>query len=239
MPVRMEMAEQFENENAMRRFPFADWASLVSEDGKELPDSLIADARFCVPFRDGTDCVTSVRLESAHVSPAMVSVCFRAYAGVSPTDDALSVTVSAASFRPYFPYALKPLSGYPGMADAGGVIAFGSFDFPTFPETYRFSYAEILPCCVAAATPSGLRSITDPRSGESVSGDVGFSFSGHVDASLSGGGFSLSLDPGSAEELMSRCVGLAEGDGVCGATPIRSINGVAPDPDGNIVLLFR
>ena len=78
----------------------------------------------------------------------------------------------------------------------------------------------------------------DPRSGESVSGDAEIAFSGHVSASRSGKSFVLSLENGSDVELASECA-MASGHDVCGATPIRSINGIRPDKDGNIVLWFH
>lgn len=222
---------QFENENGLRRYPFADWASLTDSNGRELPLDVISDFRVAVPMEDGASEVPVVKLTSIHLSQSMVSACFKCErtSGVC----ALSVTVSTASFKPYFPYRLEKLAG---TEDAGGIVSFGDMTFPGFPYTY-FLDAEIHPCCVSASKPAGLRRITDERSGISVSGDVEMSFSGYVDVKKDGNAFSLSLVDGAAQELSSQCEKL-KGD-VCGAVPIRSINGVAPDEDGNIVLWFH
>ena len=122
-------------------------------------------------------------------------------------------------------------------------VTFGEMELPGFPETYRFdplgSAAVVHPCCVAAAKPAGLRSFFDRRSGERVSGDARIDFSGYVDAEKDGKSFRLSLSEGAASELMSTCEGLSDGVGPCGATPIRTINGIRPDDDGNIVLWFH
>jgi hypothetical protein len=163
----------------------------------------------------------------------MVSACFKSeFEGKAR---ALAVTVAAGDFRPYMPYMLDRLYG---SEDIGGVVTFGDIDFPGFPETYFFDDAIVHPCCVAAAKPAGLRSIVDRRTGEMLSGDVRMSFSGHIVSNKDGKMFSLSLENGSANELASECVG-GTSAGTCGATPIKSINGVAPDKEGNIVLWFH
>jgi len=147
----------------------------------------------------------------------------------------LSVTVSSREFKPYFPYRMEKLIG---QSDIGGIITFGDVEFPGSPETYFLDGAVIHPCCVAVAKPPMLRSIVDPRSGVSVSGDVDISFSGHVISRKDGDSFFLSLDEDSDLELASECAMISRSE-ACGATPIESINGVYPDEYGNIVLWFH
>lgn len=223
--------EQFENANELREYPFADGSSLVAKSGRSLPLDTIVDVSMYVPCEYVGSAVAS--LSSVYLSGAMVSACFKSvYGGVT---SAMSVTVSAKDFRPYIPYRMEPLAG---SSDAGGSVTFGDIKFPGHPETYFLEGANIHPCCVFCAKPAGLRKITDPRSGESLSGDVRMAFSSHIKSSRNGNDFYLSLDSGSESELASECF-KPTGLDACGATPIVSINGVRPDSDGNIVLWFH
>lgn len=233
-------AAQFENVNGLRMYPFTDTSSLSGRNGKELGKDVIVDVHMVVPAdvknpESGMSSsnIPSVRLTSVHLSPSMVSACFVSI--VSGEMDALSVTVHRENFRPYITYRLEKLSG---SQDIGGIVTFGDISFPGFPENIFLDGAYIHPCCIAVAKPPMLRSFFDPRSGERISGDAEITFSGYVDASKSGRSFALSLKDGAASELASECAKIT-GSEACGATPIRSINGVYPDEDGNIVLWFH
>lgn len=228
---------QFENDNALRDYPFREGCSLVDDQGRTLSRNVIVDLHMVVPADVVSD-FPIVKMTSVHLSKSMVSACFMS--SFNGKTSALSVTVSADSFRPYIPYRLSKLVG---SQDVGGIVTFGEIEFPGFPETYRFdpdkSNAVVHACCVAVSKPAGLRRIVDRKSGESISGDVKIDFSGLIKPSRSGNVFSLELEDGAAEMLMSKCVGLQESADICGATPIRSINGIRPDKDGNIVLWFH
>lgn len=240
---------QFENVNALRTYPFADGASLVDRDGKELPRDVVVDVHMTVPayFANPSSGMAlgvhpAVYLTSMHLSTHMVSACFRTGSPGLTGITALSVTVAAENFRPYFPYRLDRLAG---RDDIGGVVTFGDISFPGFPETYIFGSRrdgdfgiEVHPCCVSVARPCRLRRFVDRRSGESLSGDVDFGFTGYVRSTKDGKSFALSLEDGADRELASECVRMS-GTDACGATPITSINGVRPDEDGNIVLWFH
>lgn len=252
MSAYIHMASaQFENANALRSYPFQEGSTLVDDLGRRLPDNVVADLHMFVPadMEDGVGvAVPEVKMTSVHLSQSMVSVCFVSkFGGIS---SALSVTVAAANLRPYVPYRLEKLVG---SYDVGGIVTFGEMELPAFPETYRFNpdgdesnpfnpYGEnaiVHPCCIAVAKPAGLRGFVDRRSGERVSGDVRIDFSGYVETEKNGKSFRLSLSEDAASELMPRCEGLPDGVGPCGATPIRTINGVRPDEEGNIVLWFH
>lgn len=232
---------QFENANALRNYPFKEGSTLVDDLGRELPRNVISDLRMFVPadVQEGVQTeFPEVKMTSVHMSQSMVSVCFSSkFGGVI---NALSVTVAAANLRPYVPYRMEKLVG---SYDIGGVVTFGEIELPGMPETYRFKplygNADVHPCCVAACRPAALRSFVDRRSGERLSGDVKIRFSGYVDTEGNGKSFRLSLADGAAAELASRCEELEGGVGVCGATSIKTINGIRPDDDGNIVLWFH
>ena len=239
-------AAQFENVNSLRSYPFGDGTELVSSDGKILPRDVVVDIHLTVPAqilkKNGSTAQSEgasfgiqtpiVRMKSVYLSPSMVSACFVSVFG--SVKSAASVTVSRTNFAPYMPYRLEQLAG---SIDIGGVVTFGDFDFPGFPEAY-FLDAEVHPCCVSVSDPPRLRSFVDPRSGERLSGDVAMSFTGYVNAHRIGKSISLSLEKGASDELASDCAKITGAD-ACGATPISSINGVRPDDEGNIVLWFH
>lgn len=226
---------QFENENSLRLYPFSEISRMSDCSGDTLPQGYVVDLHMAVPLDGDGGSLQKAYMTSFHVSRGMVSACFQS--GKS----AMSVTVSSSSFRPYFPYRLESLVG---SEDAGGIVTFGEIDFDVSAKTYFMKdsdgipTAEVHPCCVIARRPAGLRKIVDPRSGESVSGDVSITFSGYVDAAGSDGSVKLSLQDGAAYTLSSECLKSSMSD-PCGATPISSINGVSPDSDGNIVLWFH
>lgn len=219
---------QFENANELRMYPFSDTASLVGKNGLELPRDVIVDLHMSVPSEGEPE----VRLSGVHLSQSMVSACFMSK--YSNKVSALSVTVARSSFKPYFPYRLEKLAG---SEDIGGVVSFGEITFPGYPVSYLMD-AKIHPCCIISSKPASLRKITDLRSGLSVSGDVQIDFSDYVESSRNGNIFSLALEEG-AEQILASSVCDGTSGGVCGATPIRTINGVSPDDDGNIVLWFH
>lgn len=245
---------QFENMNELRKYPFAEDSSLSEPSGREMPSGIIADAHFVVPdllarsrstrIQDGEsigllgtrgsgDEMPSVVLSSLHLSSYMISACFTSRSGSEL--NALSITVSSSRFRPYSPYRLQKLAG---AHDIGGFVSFGNVSFPDWTENYRPENARIHDGCISAISPSGLRCFVDPRSGEIVKGDAKIDFSGYVTAEKSGKSVRLSLDEGADVDLASACARIS-GSEACGATAIRSINGVLPDEDGNIVLWFH
>ena len=252
MSVYVDMANaQFENVNGLRRYPFTDESSLNDDFGMELPDDCISDVRIVVPASpcaNGSDSdsdssggnqglvecsLPKVRLSSFHMSHYMVSACFIVLGDEGGA--ALSITVSSSNFKPYFPYRLEEVAG---SRNVGGVVTFGNIEFPMTPHTYFLNGAVVHPCCVAVSEVGRMMSIVDRRSGNRLTGDVSIDFSGYVKASKTSGGVKLSLDDGAADELASECAKIS-GYGSCGATPIRSINGIRPDDDGNIVIWFH
>jgi hypothetical protein len=241
MAIRFESngVVQFENANGLRSYPFVDGVSLVSRGGDVLPDGIVTDVHVVVPagstpIEQGDD-DTVAKVTSVHVSNAMVSACVTVYRGGSVIA-ALSAMVAAESMTPYMPYRMSRIAG---SEDCGGVITFGDFDVPPHPVTYVLDDAKICDGCVALFDPPQLRSITDRRNGRSVRGDVKIDFSRHIVAGKTREGYiKLSLEEGSADELMSSCAKQMH-ENPCGATPITSINGVLPDSQGRIVLWFH
>lgn len=267
---------QFENANEGRTYPFSDLATLVSDEGLQLPDSLVTDLHIIAPHG------CTAFLSSVHLSKGIVSACFRILSVEKElrafenkfdfclirrlieadslkmtkaafnellgklkdlqystrSADGLSVVVKASDFESYRPYRLEQLSG---SEDIGGIVTFGNIEFPERPVTYRFlqNFVPITESAMARYEPARLRKLIDPRTGESVSGDVRLDFSAAVDASVDPDGrIRLSLQDAAREGLLSDC-DRNRPKNACGATPISSINGTAPDADKRIVIWFH
>jgi len=219
---------QFENANEGRSYPFEDNSVLESDDGKVLPDEVIADMHLVVP--KGMD----ARLSSVYISENMVSLCVVAE-GQSGSA-ALSVVVKVSAFKPYVPYRLEKLTG---SEDVGGVVTFGQIDFAGCAGSYRFgNRVHVAEGAVSRYTPARLRRIVDQRTGKYVSGDVTLEFPSYIEVEKSEDGVRLSLAEGANDRLLSKCDRTVVSN-PCGSTPITSINGVLPDEEKRIVLWFH
>ena len=241
MSVQTDMgAAQFENINALRSYPFVDGTVLVDKTGKTFPQDAIVDVHIVAPcqFPKTEDNFVQpelphVSLISAHLSKHLISVCF--ISEFKGKKCALSATVSGSSFEPYTPVRLEKLTG---SEDIGGVVTFGNVELPWNHEVYFFDSISVHPECVSIFKSPQLRKIVDIRSGESVSGDVSLTFSRYIQAQKDGSNITLTLEDGADKILASECA-KANGYETCGATPIKSINGIRPDSEGNIVLWFH
>lgn len=220
---------QFENANEGRSYPFVDDSTLESDDGRVLSDDVVADMHLVIPRG------TVARLSSAYISENIVSVCVVVEGG--PSTAALSCIVKTQELSPYTPYRMEKLTG---SEDVGGIVTFGQIDFRASAGSYRFSRNEVRLCegAVSVYTPARLRRIVDPRTGESVSGDVKIEFPSYIDVSAEDDGVRLALSAGANDVLLPKCDRLQK-DMPCGAVPINSINGVRPDDRKRIVLWFH
>ena len=225
---------QFENANEGRSYPFMDDSILIADNGAVLPDNLITDLHLVIPKG------TNAYLSSVYVSTNMVSVCIR----VTKSEDtlgtsvmAMSCTVSSGDMLPYVPYRLEKLTG---SEDISGVVTFGSIDFRSARGTYRFTNNTIgiVDSAISKYIPAGLRRFIDPRTGESVSGDVSISFPSYVSVEKTPEGIKLNISEAANNLLMSECDKTST-DNPCGATPVTSINGIPPDDKKRIVLWFH
>lgn len=221
---------QFENANEGRAYPFAENASLEAEDGKILNPEVITDVHLVIPKQ------ASAFLSSVYISEKIISACIKVtFKDKEPS--ALSVIVKFEDFQPYTPYRLEKLTG---GEDIGGVITFGSIRPEDYGGTYRFPdnalYFE--DSTVSKFTPAKVRSFIDDRSGNSINGDVTLKFSSYLIPYKEEGALKLKLTEGAKETLLTKCD--REKDiNACGATPITSINGVAPDSKDRIVIWFH
>lgn len=223
----MSTGIQWENENELRGYPLAEGSSRVDDSGRDLPDSILVDMSVVCFGR-----FKNLRLGSVRVGPGLTSL--------SLLDDAGPVAVvTVPSVEPYVPVALDSLRD-----GVSGTVVFGEFD-RTSVASYRFSTAEqsaISPFCVVEFPDTGVRSFVDDASGEEASGDVAFNFGGSVVVSVettgTGAKASLGLSNGVARSLSAGCVP-TDLNKSCIAPVIRTINGVSPDRNGEIAIVFE
>lgn len=230
---------QWENRNELRKHPFDPAATLVADDGTEMPAGIVSD----IHLSCGGSGVPHV--SCVHVGPLIsASVAFDGVAS-------LYATVPADEFVPYRPYPLVPFNGVSGVA---GFISFGDVPslskYRTNPVVWRFSDSSqsgILPILVVRAPGGQLLSFVDDRTGVSVSGDVVFSIpdgitfeteKGETEAGVPADVASFEISDELNERLKTDC----DADGLASVKkiqPIRSFNFVRPNADGDIAIILN
>ena len=232
---------QWENRNELRKHPFDPAATLVADDGTEMPAGVISD----IHLSYGGSGVPHV--SCVHVGPLVsVSVAFDGSA-------ALYANVPLSEFEPYRPYPLHPfngVSGASGFVSFGDVPAMAKYKAGDEPVVWRFSsFAQsgILPTLVVRVPGGQLLSFVDDRTGESVSGDVvlkvpdGISFStekGETSAGVPADVATFEISDELNERLKTDC----DADGLASVKkiqPIRSFNFVRPNSDGEIAIILN
>lgn len=212
---------QWENSNALRKYPFSEDASLVDDAGAMLPLDIVTDMMLFAP--DAEAHVTNVR-----ISPTMVSL------AVLSGSQCAGVFVPRSSFEPYVPFQL---SGSPGF---GGYVTFGDFEWPSAGRFHRFStsaQSKLDPHAVVKFPAPGVLKFVDDVSGEELSGDVVVSLPDILEISEVDGEIQLSMTENGARQLTTPC-NVGTDSTICGTPVIRTINGIAPDEDGAILLRF-
>lgn len=223
----MQEGIQFENANELRRYPLSEDATCVDDTGVPLPDNVLVDMSVA-SFR----ALPGLRVSSVHVGPGLVSVSLSDDSGAVAT-----ATVVAAAFEPYAPVALDSLRD-----GVSGYVSFGEID-RTSRAMYRFSteaQSAVHPFCVFEFPGAGVIEFVDDSSGERVSGDVVFDFGRYIDAHVESDGHTVVLDlsDGMARTMDTGCVP-TDLNTSCTAPVIQTINGVEPDSDGEIAIVFE
>jgi hypothetical protein len=241
------------NLNSTRNYPLDDGASTVDDAGKNLPNTAIADINLRMPHSVGQGAMIS----SVVVSSGIVSVTFLAI-NHPITPSIYDHAPPALEFRPLaavsLPKPVNPGQVYPITPLVDGVfgwIVFGDGIAKSF--NLRFSTAQ-----QAALTPKVCRSYTDSLvTSVSKLGSIyelkgvvrlieGRDVSIRKDNILVDNHYKdaivLSLKENSIDNVYSKysgpCAGRPE-SGTCAREPIQSINGVQPDCDGNINIVFE
>jgi len=115
---------QWYNENKLRRYPFDDTGTLVSDNGQQFPDSLIVDASFTLP-----EVHKDIYCSFIKISSNLITLGF-----VSSTAPLLVGTFNKVDIKPYVAYPLTAMT-----SNVSGWVVFGDINIPA--GTYQFSSA--------------------------------------------------------------------------------------------------
>lgn len=247
------------NSNELRNYPLHDEATKLSADGELLPDGFISDLNLMLPESAGkfayvssagaTPGLVSLTILATMTNPLMPEVESSSSADAESFVPIASITV-ARPVVPYRNYALESL--YPGVA---GWVAFGS-DVNEVNASYRLvNPIDGLLCSKAVRRYRDLPVTSLSRTGNltELTGLIQLAAAGDVTI-----GKGVRTIDGLRREVITIGLNLAESDdpaallrkyaGDCGGRPedetctqgkpLTSINGVTPDCNGNIDIVF-
>lgn len=222
------VSPEWQNENALRAYPLEDDCRAAAV----LPAWLISDLRVTCPSR-----YTRVFVSSAYVSDTLVSVGISGRTSGGAVVGLLARTVTRDELEPHRAYRMDRISG-----DASGAVSFG--EVPPGTEPFRLAFsadeAPVLEAALVRAPAPGVSRVVDPYHGTAADGVI--DLSGNSE-------FRTYVDPADPHAVVFRladvyrdmatsvCDATPSHD-ACGDTPVRTINGVAPDGDGTITLEF-
>lgn len=219
---------QWESGNTSVRFPFAEDISFADCPG--YPFDSIVDACVVLPS-EGSPSMEVVTVGCLHISRSMVSVMI--YADDTPI---LHGVCLAAMFEPFTPVMLEPLR--PGCS---GCVSFGDIRFENVRTPIILkNKARLADSAILRPVVGRLRRFIQPERGEEATGIVGLEVpdgvildhqdTGHV--SLIG----FSLTDAGRETVKVSCNPAEPAPTM--SIPISSINGVHPDSQGRIAIVF-
>lgn len=233
------ISPEWQNENALRAYPLEDDAPAAAV----LPAWLLSDLRVTCASPDGTVFVSSAYLSDTLVSVAVSLAETRPpeEPGGEPTTVVVGLcarTVTRDELEPFRTYSMDRMSD-----GASGTVAFGEIPAgaPPFRMTFSPGEAPLVEAAIVRAEAPGVTRIEDPGHGTAATGVI--DLSGNSE-------FTTRVDPGNPQTIVfalsdtyrdittSVCDVTPTRD-ACGATPVRTINGVAPDESGTIILRFR
>ena len=220
-------AVQWENQNALRKYPLSDLATCVDDSGEKLDPGIVTGVSI-ISFRH----LSNPRLAGLYIGEDIVSAIF--------ADDTGPLGQATATL----PLADRTVALSPMDPRVSGSVEFGSDD-SFMPCSLRFSTAAqsaILPFCSIEVPDGGVTGIVDSKNGTSHTGDLAFNFGNGVVVSVekttNGGTVTLSPSDSIARSISTGCVP-TDLDTSCIAPVIRTFNGVKPDEDGAIALVFQ
>lgn len=220
------MNTEWYNTNEHRKYPLASHVSTKDNDGDILPDSLIAD--LAVVYNDAVPAEGGAYLSSLIIGPELVTI------SVSLGN---AVLVSESFTKPVPIRKGLPLKA--NSISASGYVVFG-IDINDATGNYRFNDAT-----QSALDPKAARKFSAlPITSLSVEGDseepltdiVSLIAGSSIDIVHEGNNVvKLSLKPADRQVFLGPCDNAVSPDG-CGPAPLRKINGVGPDNNGNLFI---
>ena len=225
------ISPEWQNENALRAYPLEDDAPAAAV----LPAWLLSDIRVTC-----SRIYRKVYVSSAYVSDTLVSVAVSGTTGAEGAQPVglLARTVTRDELEPFRAYSMDRMSD-----GASGTVAFGEIPAgaPPFRMTFSPGEAPLVETAIVRAEAPGVTRIEDPAHGTAATGIIDLSgnseFTTRVDPeNLQTIVFALS---DTYRDITTSVCDVTPTRDTCGATPVRTINGVAPDESGTITLRFR
>lgn len=225
---------QFENINSLRKYPFAEDATMLSDKGEPIPVDIIKSLHITSLVS-----VDDVFCSGIHCGPRLVSISLSDKNGIllsctcpgniSGTNDEY---IEMTSHR-------KGVSGtislYNPKTDSASAVTYRA-STPAQTRIHRF--------CILEFPEVGVVKFIDDKSGEEISGQVTVKFNGGaVGASIAEQDthkttIKLSLNKNLASILSNPCIP-TDLNTSCIAPVIQTINGVEPTEDGEIAIVLE
>lgn len=225
------VSPEWQNENALRAYPLEDDAPAAPS----IPTWLISDLRVTCP-----PVYARVYVSSVYVSDTLVSV---AVSGIAAGEGSVPVgllarTVTRDELEPFRAYSMDRMSD-----GASGAVAFGEIPAGAAPLRMSFTADEapVAEAAIVRAEAPGVTAIVDPYHGTRASGIIDLSGNSEFRTAVDKDDphtIVFTLADVYRDATTSVCDATPSKD-ACGATPVRTINGVAPDENGTITLRFR
>lgn len=230
------ISPEWQNENALRAYPLEDDAPAAAV----LPAWLLSDIRVTC-----SRIYKKVYVSSAYVSDTLVSVAVSGTTGAVGARPVglLARTVTRDELEPFRAYSMDRMSD-----GASGTVAFGEIPAGTTPFRMTFSAgdAPLVEAAIVRAEAPGVTRIEDPAHGTAATGVI--DLSGNSEFRTSIGKEGQDEDPSHTivfalsdtyRDITTSVCDVTPTRDACGATPVRTINGVAPRENGTITLRFR
>lgn len=221
------ISPEWHNENALRAYPLAD----DCQAAEALPTWLLTDLRVTV----GSD-YDAVYVSSAYLSETLVSFAVSGVSGTNPPVGLLARTVTRDELKPGRAYALDSLDGI-----ACGTVTFGEIpeDAAGFKATFTAAEAPLAVSAVSRVKAPGVTRLVDPVHGTTATGLIDLSGNGEFRTYLGADGAIVIALTDLYRDLTTSVCSASPSFDHCGETPVKSINGVTPLPDGTLHLRFR
>jgi hypothetical protein len=233
------------NLQSTRRYPLDDISTGVDDAGAFIRDDIIVDCHIRFPNTLGT----YLYVQGVTVSAGIVTVLFGVANTVNATTGTTIAAVSVA--KPVAPYVHYNISGL--VAGVSGWVVFGPGVTENFVGRYTTPKQTLLqPRSARAYRPLPIPTLGKLNLGTALQGVVTLLGSTPITAkyeliTYSGRTYpaivfrldttDLSLDYNSLSQFLGPCSQRPESD-TCPRTPIETINGIAPDCNGNINIEF-
>lgn len=240
------LGQSWFNANQERPYPLSDAATRDDDEGKFLPNNIIADLSLWYPVDLGDFAFISGVFNGPKLTSVVISVAQDQFA--APAEYTPIASVSAANASSESVYKLAPL-----VDGVSGIIVFGNGIRPSTAASYKFSSPSqsiLLPKTSRSYSPPGVISMR--RSGGSVGLRGQVKIIGLGDLEVVGEDLTVDGVPVRAAVFNLRsdtstnllntyagpCGGRPESE-TCPLPGIEFINSVQPDCNGNIKVTFR